>query len=54
MKERLREARRSMRVFLRRLEREWWDEKIRECEEANIRGRVGEMYSILKEVGKRS
>lgn len=43
-----------MRVFLRRLEREWWEERIRECEEACNRGRVGEMYAILKEVGKRS
>ena len=54
VKERLREVRRRMRVFLRRLEREWWEERIRECEEACNRGRVGEMYAILKEVGKRS
>ena len=54
MKERLKEDRRRVRVFLRRLEIELLGKSIRECEEACNRARVGEMYAILKEVGKRS
>ena len=38
-------------MFLRRLERYRWEERIRECKEACNRGRVGEMYAILKDVG---
>ena len=46
-KERLKKAWRRMRVFLRRLEREWWEERIKECEAAFSRGRVDDMYAIL-------
>ena len=43
-------ARRNMRQFLRRVEREWWRERIEECENACNSGRMGEMYKILIEI----
>ena len=46
-------ARRNMRQFLRRVEREWWRERIEECENACNSGRMGEMYKILKEIGRK-
>ena len=49
--EQLGRARRNMRQFLRRVEREWWRERIEECEIACNSGRMGEMYKILKEIG---
>ena len=42
-----------MRQFLRRVEREWWRERIEECENACNSGRMGEMYKILKEIGRK-
>ena len=42
-----------MKRGMRRLEREWWDERIRECEEACTEGRVGEMYKCLRKIGTR-
>ena len=36
-----------------RLEREWWDERIRECNEVCAEGRVGEMYKCLRMIGTR-
>ena len=47
----VREARRGQRLFLRRIEREWWEERVRECEEAASLGKVGEMYRILRQIG---
>ena len=47
MKEQLGRARRNMRQFLRRVEREWWRKRIAECEIACNSGRKGEMYKIL-------
>ena len=44
VKEQLRRARRNMRQFLRRVEREWWRERIEECKNACNLGRMGEMY----------
>ena len=49
----LRRARRNMRQFLRRVEREWWRERIEECENACNLGRMCEMYTILKEIGRK-
>jgi hypothetical protein len=49
----LREARREMKRETRRWEREWWEEKIRECQEAEGRGDSGKMYQVLKDLGKR-
>ena len=53
VKEQLGRARRNMRQFLRREEREWWRERIEECENACNSGRMGEMYKILKEIGRK-
>ena len=50
-REKVKEARRNLRVRLRGLEREWWDERITECEEACRSGRMGDMYKILKKIG---
>ena len=52
MRERLKQAKKRKRVFLRRLDKEWWEERIREFKEVCSRNRVGEMYVIGKEVGK--
>ena len=43
-----------MKTTLRQWEREWWENIIEECEEACHRGRVGEMYRILRRLGARS
>ena len=53
VKEQLGRARQNMRHFLRRVEKEWWRERIEECENACNLGRMGEMYKILKEVGRK-
>ena len=42
-----------MRQFLRRAERECWRERIEECENACNSGRMGEMYKVLKEIGRK-
>ena len=49
VKEQLERARRNIRQFLMRVEREWWRERIEECETACNSGRMGEMYKILKD-----
>ena len=53
VKEQLGRARRNVRQFLRRVEREWSRERIEECEIACNSGRMGEMYKILKEIGRK-
>ena len=53
VKEQLRRARWNMRQFLRRVEREWWRVRIEECEIACNSGRMGEMYKILKDIGRK-
>ena len=53
VKEQLGRARRDMRQFLRRVEREWWRERIEECEIACNSVRMGEMYKIFKEIGRK-
>jgi predicted transcriptional regulator len=52
-REEVKQARRALRRRLRRLEREWWENKIRECEEACATGRVGDMYKCLRKIGTR-
>ena len=42
-----------MRQFPRKVEREWWRERIEECEIAYNSGRMGKMYKILKEIGRK-
>ena len=49
----LREARREMKRETRRWEKDWWNERIRECQEAEGRGDSGKMYKVLKDLGKR-
>ena len=50
---RLREVRMRKKRMLREWEREWWREKIQQCEEACRGGRVGEMYKLLRGIGRR-
>ena len=52
-REQLKEARNDMKRHLRGWEREWWDEKINLCQEAEGRGDHGQMYRTLKELGRR-
>ena len=42
-----------MKTTLRQWEREWWDNIIEVCEEACHRGKVGEMYRILRRLATR-
>ena len=49
----LREARRVMKRETRRWEKEWWDERITECQEAEGRGDSGKMCKLVKDLGKR-
>ena len=53
VKEQLGRARQNIRQFLRRVEREWWRKRIEECENACNLGRMGDMYKILKEIGRK-
>ena len=52
-KEDLKVARQNMRKELRRLEREWWDNILTQCQEANEKGEMGTMYRILRQLGSR-
>ena len=52
-RETLREARREMKRETRRWETEWWEDRIRECQEAEGRGDSGKMYKVLKDLGRR-
>ena len=53
VKEQLGRARRTMRQFLRRVEREWWCERIKGCEIACNSGQIGKMYKIFKAIGRK-
>ena len=48
---RVRHARKEVRRYLRRIERIWWEERMRECREACDRGRIGDMYKLLRKIG---
>ena len=50
---RVKMARREHRSFLRRIEREWWEGVIEECEEACRLGRVEDVYKTLNRLSKR-
>ena len=52
-KRKIKAARRNMKNRQRQMEREWWNEKIEECKEANRRGDMGKTYQILRELGQR-
>ena len=47
----VRSARKEVKRFISRIEREWWCERIRECREACDRGRIGDMYKCLRRIG---
>ena len=42
-----------MKEYLRGLEQDWWDERMRECENARAQGRLGVMYKCLTKIGTR-
>ena len=52
VRRRLKAARDRLKRSTRAWEREWWSGRIRECQEAQNRGDIGEMYKILREIGK--
>ena len=43
-----------MKRRLVRLEKEGWGERIGECREACERRRIGEMYNLLRKIGRRA
>ena len=47
----VRDARKEVKRFMRRIEREWWSERINECKDACDRGRIGDMYKCLRRIG---
>ena len=47
----VRVARKEVKRFMRRIEREWWCERINECKDACDRGRIGDMYKCLRRIG---
>ena len=47
----VRNARKEVKRFMRRIERKWWTERINECKEACDRGRIGYMYKCLRKIG---
>ena len=53
MRMEVKNARKGLKRLLRRLEKEWWNERIRECERACEEGRVGDMYKLLRKIGSR-
>ena len=54
VKRRLKDARKRLNDFLKVKEREWWRERIEECKEACERGRMGDMYKVLRVIGRKS
>ena len=46
-------ARKEVKRYMRRIEREWWKERIIECREACDSGRIGDMYECLRKIGMR-
>ena len=50
---RVRNARKELRIFMRRIERRWWEGMIEECKEACDRGRIGDMYKCMRKLGTR-
>ena len=47
----VRNARKEVKRFMRRIERTWWEERIVECRNACERGRIGDMYKCLRKIG---
>ena len=53
LREKLKTTRREYKKKLKTWENEWWNNLLKECEEAMLRQDIGEMYSILKQLGLR-
>ena len=53
IREEVKRARKNLKKRLKELEKEWWNERIRECELACVQGRVGDMYKCLRKIGMR-
>ena len=53
LREKLKTTRRKYKKKLKTWENEWWNNLLKECEEAMLRQDIGEMYSILKQLGLR-
>ena len=51
IRERLKRARKELKRRMRRWEREWWEMRILECQQAQDSGDIGSMYKILREIG---
>ena len=51
LREDLKRARKLRKKHLRRWEREFWDSRIEECEQAYYSGDMGRMYRTLREIG---
>ena len=51
-REELKRARKDHKRARRRWEREWWNLRIDECEDAFRNGNMGQMYRILREIGQ--
>ena len=47
----VRNARKEVKRFMRRIEKTWWEERIAECRNACDRGRIGDMYKCLRKIG---
>ena len=47
----MKRARKLQKKHLRRWEREWWDSRIEECEQAYYSGDMERMYRTLRETG---
>ena len=50
---RVTKARREQKIFLRRIEREWWEGIIVECEEASRSGKLEDMHEALGKLSRR-
>ena len=51
LREEVKNVRGELKRRMKELEREWWGEKINECERACLEGRVGDMYKCLRKIG---
>ena len=51
LSEEVKNVRGELKRRMKELEREWWGEKINECERACLEGRVGDMYKCLRKIG---
>ena len=50
LREKVKTVRKQLKRRLVRLEKEWWGDRIGECREAFKRGRIGEVYDLLRKI----